>query len=66
MYIMDSISRVMDAIRRKPGALPPKGELTIDRSFAVEFLSRYGNGGAVGAGADVDLLIAIYRALKDA
>jgi uroporphyrinogen decarboxylase len=61
---MTSASRVMNAIRRIPGTPVPRGELTIDREFALDLLDWRANDEIPDAISDTDLIIGCCQALK--
>lgn len=61
---MNSISRVMNAIRHQPGIPIARGELTLDRQFARDFLNWRTNGAMTGSLSDTDLHIECCRILK--
>ncbi len=61
---MNSIARVRAAIRHKPGARLARGELTLDRKFAGDFLRWRKKSTPANALSDTDLIIACCRALK--
>ncbi len=58
-----SISRVHDVIRRRPGALIAKGELTLDPGFARAFLDWKTPGSIDQTHSDLDLVVMCSRAL---
>lgn len=58
------ISRVMNAIRRQPQTPVARGELTLDPSFARDFLKWRTRGRATGPLSDTDLLIECCRSLQ--
>ncbi len=61
---MNSLSRVLAAIRHEPGAPLARGELTLDRTFARGLLNWRKKDAAANSLSDTDLIIACCRALK--
>jgi uroporphyrinogen decarboxylase len=61
---LTSPSRVLAAIRHEPGAPLARGELTLDRKFARDFLNWRKKDPAANSLADTDLIIACCRALQ--
>ncbi|MCP3954878.1 MAG: hypothetical protein GY697_22055, partial [Desulfobacterales bacterium] len=58
------LSRVLAVIRHEPGAPLARGELTISRTFARNFLSWHKKAAAINSLSDTDLIIACCRGLK--
>lgn len=61
---MNGISRVSDAIRHRTVWPIVRGEMVIDRRFALDFLSWQSDGAPPAIRSDADLLIACCRSLK--
>lgn len=62
--LVNGISRVSDAIRHRTVWPPVRGEMVIDRRFALDFLSWQSDGAPPAIRSDADLLIACCRSLK--
>ena len=58
------LSRVLATIRHEPGAPLARGELTLDRKFARDFLSLRKKDATANSLSDTDLIIACCQALK--
>jgi len=61
---LTSLSRVLAAIRHDPGFPLARGELTLDRKFAREFLAWQKKTTKVNSLSDTDLILACCLALK--
>jgi uroporphyrinogen decarboxylase len=62
--LVNGISRVTDAIRHRTVWPIVRGEMVIDRRFALDFLSWQSDGAPPAIRSDADLLIACCRSLK--
>jgi len=62
--MMTGIERVVKVIKREPGAPVARGELTVDRGFAMDLLNWRFNGAVSDGVSDTDLIIACCRTLR--
>jgi uroporphyrinogen decarboxylase len=61
---VNGISRVTDAIRHRNVSPLARGELVLDRGFALKFLNWQSDDAMAGIRSDADLLIACCQSLK--
>ena len=62
--MMTGIERVVNVIKREPGAPVARGELTLDRGFARDLLNLRAKGAVTDGVSDTDLIIACCRTLN--